>query len=371
MGIDTYVVDNVGTWPPSRMGMGPIRFSRRLACLARLADLRGESDPDGTAALSANGNALDNIIIGNSGANVLTGGEGSDTLNGVRVPTMFGGIGNDTYVVDDSGDVANETDGDGTDTVLSWDWLTFANSTHVIGSIENLTLTGSGGINATGNALNNVLTGNSGANVLVGGAGTDTLDGGGGVDTASYATSRVRGCGKPGDSELDRWRCGRRSSVQHIENLTGSSFRRHAGRQCRQQRAGGRVRHRHGVLCQCRRRARNNGQGVTVNSRADHGAEYDEGWHRYAERVREPHRLEVERYSDGSSGNNLLTGLSGNDRLDGGAGVDHMLGGTGNDTYVVDNAGDVVDETDGDGTDTVQSLLTLPMVRMRLAALRT
>ncbi|MFM6269093.1 MAG: calcium-binding protein, partial [Dolichospermum sp.] len=49
--------------------------------------------------------------------------------------------------------------------------------------VENLTLTGSGNINGTGNSLNNTLTGNSGNNTLTGNAGNDTLNGGDGIDT--------------------------------------------------------------------------------------------------------------------------------------------------------------------------------------------
>ena len=130
---------------------------------------------------------------------------------------MFGGLGNDTYVVDNVGDVVDETGGDGTDTIQT----AFAFSLAAIGAIENLTLTGSAAIAGTGNGLDNVLTGNTGANIL--------------------------------------------------------------------------------------------------------------------------------------------TGLDGNDTLNGGAGADTMIGGTGNDTYVVDNIGDVVDETDGDGTDTVQSSITFSL----------
>ena len=91
-----------------------------------------------------------------------------------------------------------------------------------LAAIENVTLTGTAAINATGNNLNNVLTGNSAANVLIGGAGADTLDGGGG-DTASYTTSSVgvavslaTGTASGGDAQGDR--------LSNIENLTGSNF---------------------------------------------------------------------------------------------------------------------------------------------------
>ena len=49
----------------------------------------------------------------------------------------------------------------------------------------------------------------------------------------------------------------------------------------------------------------------------------------------------------------LLYGGLGNDHLDGGSGVDKMFGGTGDDTFVVDNTGDVATENANEGTDTV------------------
>ena len=175
------------------MAMAPTRSCRRSA--SRLPTARPwrdrEPDADWDGALNGTGNDLDNVLIGNSGANVLTGRDGADTLNG--------GAGADTDVWRQrattptwstiSATWSNETDGDGTDTVLSSISFSLADPVHAIGDIENLTLTGSDAINATGNALDNVLIGNSAANVLIGGAGADTLDGGGGVDTASYAAS--------------------------------------------------------------------------------------------------------------------------------------------------------------------------------------
>lgn len=54
-----------------------------------------------------------------------------------------------------------------------------------------------------------------------------------------------------------------------------------------------------------------------------------------------------------------LLGLEGNDRLDGRAGADHLVGGPGNDIYVVDDPGDRVVESPGEGTDTVLSSIDL------------
>jgi len=54
----------------------------------------------------------------------------------------------------------------------------------------------------------------------------------------------------------------------------------------------------------------------------------------------------------------LLNGTAAVDTIDGRGGADTMIGGAGNDTYIVAQAGDVVTELSGQGTDTVQSSIT-------------
>lgn len=60
----------------------------------------------------------------------------------------------------------------------------------------------------------------------------------------------------------------------------------------------------------------------------------------------------------GKGGNDLLYGGNGDDRLDGGNGADAMSGGSGDDTYIVDDAGDTVNELADAGLDTVQTSLS-------------
>jgi len=133
----------------------------------------------GTGDINATGDSGNNAITGNSGDNTLAGGGGADIL--------AGGDGDDTYLIDASSTAATliETATGGTDTVLSA-------ITHTLGAnIENLTLTGTGNINGTGNSGDNIITGNSGNNTLAGGGGTDTLAGGDGNDTYTLASGNT------------------------------------------------------------------------------------------------------------------------------------------------------------------------------------
>lgn len=139
----------------------------------------------GTSAINGSGNALNNLLTGNNAANTLDGGGGADTL--------VGSAGNDSYVVG-TGDTVSEAASGGTDTVQSSITWTLGNE------FENLTLTGAGVINGTGNTLGNVLTGNGANNTLTGNAGNDTLDGAagsdiliGGVGNDSYVLGRGYG----------------------------------------------------------------------------------------------------------------------------------------------------------------------------------
>ena len=67
---------------------------------------------------------------------------------------------------------------------------------------------------------------------------------------------------------------------------------------------------------------------------------------------------DVANHLSAGAGNDVLHGNGGDDILDGGTGADTMDGGTGNDVYLVDDAGDVVIENPGEGTDEVRTTLS-------------
>jgi Ca2+-binding RTX toxin-like protein len=156
-GNDIYFVDNPGDTVTELPGEGTDTV--RSSIDYRLGNNVENLVLTGTADINGWGNTLNNTLTGNAGSNLLAGG-----------------LGNDTYVIG-PGDIVIELPGEGTDTVRTGTSYTLGDN------IENLVLTGTAPADATGNALNNVLTGNAAANRLDGGAGNDSLRGGLGDDT--------------------------------------------------------------------------------------------------------------------------------------------------------------------------------------------
>ncbi len=246
----------------------------------------------GPRAINGTGNALNNTITGTlRGNNILDGGAGADTLIGLG--------GDDTYIVDNSGDTLTEDLNAGTDTVFSSiSWMLGAN-------LENLTLTGNNTINGTGNALNNTITGNAANNILNGGAGNDTLTGGLGNDIyiVGNVSDQISEALDAGNDTVDSsisWTLG-----ANLENLTLTG---------------------NNTI---------NGTGNALNNTISGNA--------------------ANNILKAGFGNDRVNGGAGNDTLDGEAGNDTLDGGVGNDTYRVDSTTDFIFESFNSGTDTVES----------------
>ncbi len=238
------------------------------------------------------GNDEDNIIDGLSGNDYIEGRGGDDTIiGGLGKDIMKGGAGDDVYYVDNAADEIIEEGNEGTDSVMS------AVSYELPDNVENITLTGTGSINAKGNSLDNIITGNEADNILDGNAGKNTLKGGKGNDTyiinASNANDTII---ENADEGTDTVKAGISYTLteNNVENLilTGEDDI--------------------------------NGTGNSLNN-----------------------------IITGNAGNNVLIGNAGDDILYGGGGADTLKGGIGNDSYIVDNNETIIQENSGYGTDIV------------------
>ena len=235
----------------------------------------------GAANLTGRATSGNNLIVGNAGNDTLFAGSGADTLvAGTGLATLVGGAGADTFVIDNVADtIQGISAAYGNAVVSSVNYVMQAN-------VTSLTLTGSANLVGTGNSANHVIVANAGNDTLVAGSGTARLVGGTGSDlfiinsTADVVVEPIQGYKGAADTI--------QSSVSYalpigVSNLvlTGSA----------------------------------NLMG-TGNADADSIV--------------------------GNAGNDTLLAGSGNDTLVSGSGVTLLEGGEGDDTFVVNNAGDVI-----------------------------
>jgi len=132
-------------------------------------------DGDGALTLINRGTLTDGVSLGG-------GDDTLDTRHGTITGAISGGAGDDKFFVSKQTSAIREYDGQGNDEVVSTasfklsDW------------IEKLTLIGKKDVNATGNALDNLINGNRGDNQLFGHDGVDHLIGGRGADILAGGT---------------------------------------------------------------------------------------------------------------------------------------------------------------------------------------
>jgi Ca2+-binding RTX toxin-like protein len=176
-GSDRFIVDDLGdqvvesrNWAGTDTVISSVDFSMGPQHIEDL-HLTG-------SAVTGIGNGLMNTLIGSTQDNILDGGRNADIL--------IGADGNDTYFVQDTGDVVIEERNEGTnDVVKSRVSYTLADN------LEQLHLLTRNNIDGTGNELRNKLVGNMSDNVLNGGGARDILQGQGGADTFVFDTYAV------------------------------------------------------------------------------------------------------------------------------------------------------------------------------------
>jgi Ca2+-binding RTX toxin-like protein len=294
-------------------------------------ELEGEQGND-----NLNGGAGNDKLLGGSGVDTLMGGDGDDILDGLTdADSMDGGNGQDTYYVDNPGDIIKDSGSDAAkDTVYITVVLATGYTLDV--GIDDATLN-TDAVNGAliGNTGNNTLMGNGSNNNLNGGTGADSLSGGDGADNLLGGLGNDLLYGGNGDDAVEGG-----DGNDLIVGGDGAGNDRYNGGT-----GADTVKYSSATAAINVNLTTGKASGVDISNDT----------------------LSLIENVIGGKGNdtlvgnalaNTLTGDTGNDNLDGGAGNDKMIGGAGNDTYHVRQNADVVTEVLNAGTDTVHSYLT-------------
>jgi Ca2+-binding RTX toxin-like protein len=302
-------------------------------------------------------------IVGNSGGNVLEGRDGNDVLQGNGgSDTLDGGNGIDTASYEGNGDrvivnLGTNADGSAIEFAIVPTVGEIIASVDTLRGIENVR----GSVfsdQITGNSLDNVLDGNAGADLLQGAAGNDTYI----VDNAADAVIEQAGQG------LDTVRAAvsyalNGSEVENLEttnafgttaiNLTGNALANtitgNAGANIIDGRDGS------DTVSYANNRA--HVQVELLASGTDSVAAEFAGPPGQDVLVSIDTLRSIENVR-GSAFNDIINGNELDNTLDGNGGADTLTGRAGNDSYVVDNALDIVVENANEGKDTIQSSVT-------------
>jgi Ca2+-binding RTX toxin-like protein len=364
---DTYIVDNTNDTIEDTNGTDIVRTSASF-------DLSASKVAGGTGIehLLFTGTTAGVTLTGNINPNSLTGAAGNDTLNGKEgADTLIGGAGDDFYIFNSTSGSDTIIDIDGSDTILtdgSFD-LQAATWNFANADIENLQLTSATGASLLGNALNNLITGNDGNDTVEGRASSgtlsgDTLSGGDGddlyiVDSATDFISDSSGTDTVRTSvsfNLSNTLVGGGTAIEHLTFTlsTGSTLTGNAGANSIRGGSGNGADLMIGGLGNDTYFVGENDvvQEESLNGGVDSvyaSADFVLG--DFIENLVLEGSASIHGTGNGIS--NTIIGNSGANSIDGAGGIDSLVGGSGNDTYFIDDIGDVIVETPAVDIDTV------------------